>query len=129
MPPLSRPRRLRIISESHSRGAVPVRAGFPSTSNRAIGRGAHLVERDLLDALESGQISNAILDVLPAEPLSENHAFREHPGILIIHQIDGSALAIALGQPPTKMDRFQTHVVRSNHADARGNRPFRSELS
>jgi hypothetical protein len=108
---------------------VPVRTGFPSTTNRAIGRGAHLVGRDILDALESGQISNVILGVLPAEPLPENHAFREHPGILIVHQIDGSALAIALGQRPRKMDRFQTHVVRSNHADARENRPFRSELS
>lgn len=54
-----------------------------------VGRGAHLVESDLLDVLESGQISSAILDVLSAEPLPENHAFWEHPGILITPHIAG----------------------------------------
>jgi len=52
-----------------------------------VGRGAHLVDNDLLDALESGQISSAVLDVVSTEPLPKNHAFWEHPGILITPHI------------------------------------------
>lgn len=46
-------------------------------------RGEHLVEQDLLDALESGQISNATLDVFYKEPLPPEHPFWEHPDILV----------------------------------------------
>jgi glyoxylate/hydroxypyruvate reductase A len=46
-------------------------------------RGGHLVEADLLDALDNGQISAAVLDVFRDEPLPQQHAFWRHPRILI----------------------------------------------
>ncbi|MCR9085412.1 MAG: glyoxylate/hydroxypyruvate reductase A [Rhodobacteraceae bacterium] len=46
-------------------------------------RGAHLVEDDLLAALETGQIAQATLDVFNTEPLPEAHAFWSHPNVLI----------------------------------------------
>jgi glyoxylate/hydroxypyruvate reductase len=48
-----------------------------------LGRGQHLVESDLLDALASGQLSRAILDVFAIEPLPTTHQFWRHPNITV----------------------------------------------
>jgi glyoxylate/hydroxypyruvate reductase A len=47
------------------------------------GRGRHLVEADLLAALESGQLSAAILDVFREEPLPPAHPFWSHPRVVV----------------------------------------------
>jgi len=47
------------------------------------GRGAHLVEADLLAALESGQIGAATLDVFAKEPLPQDHPFWTHPKVMV----------------------------------------------
>ncbi|MBC7582966.1 MAG: glyoxylate/hydroxypyruvate reductase A [Tardiphaga sp.] len=48
-----------------------------------VGRGEHLVEADLLAALDSGQLSGASLDVFVGEPLRRDHPFWSHPGIML----------------------------------------------
>ena len=52
-----------------------------------VARGEHLVESDLLDALESGQLSGACLDVFRTEPLPEDHPFWRHPKIIVTPHI------------------------------------------
>lgn len=52
-----------------------------------VGRGKHLVEQDLLHALDAGQISQAILDVADPEPLPSDHPFWTHPRILLTPHI------------------------------------------
>ncbi|MGB8841197.1 MAG: glyoxylate/hydroxypyruvate reductase A [Aliidongia sp.] len=47
------------------------------------GRGGHLVEADLLAALASGRISDAVLDVFETEPLPHDHPFWQHPRIVV----------------------------------------------
>ncbi len=47
------------------------------------GRGRHLVEEDLIPALESGQLGGATLDVLREEPAPPAHPFWTHPKILL----------------------------------------------
>lgn len=77
------------------------------------GRGAHLDESDLLDALASGQISGALLDVFNTEPLPESHPFWTHPAIIItphvaaqslpgesVNQIVNSILTVERGDVP-----------------------------
>jgi glyoxylate/hydroxypyruvate reductase A len=48
-----------------------------------VGRGQHLVEADLLAALETGHLSRAILDVTDPEPLAADHPFWAHPRVFI----------------------------------------------
>lgn len=51
------------------------------------GRGGHLVMQDLLDALDSGQLSAAMLDVTDPEPLPEDHPLWAHPRVLLTPHI------------------------------------------
>lgn len=48
-----------------------------------VGRGAHLVNDDLLAALSEGQLRGAVLDVCDPEPLPKDHPFWHDPRILI----------------------------------------------
>ncbi|MEE4255340.1 MAG: glyoxylate/hydroxypyruvate reductase A [Desulfuromusa sp.] len=52
-----------------------------------VGRGSHLVENDLLSALDSGQLSGALLDVFREEPLPELHPFWDHSKVSITPHI------------------------------------------
>jgi glyoxylate/hydroxypyruvate reductase A len=56
-----------------SRGAFVVNAG----------RGRHVVDGDLLDALDAGILGGAALDVFREEPLPAGHPFWTHPAILV----------------------------------------------
>jgi glyoxylate/hydroxypyruvate reductase len=51
------------------------------------GRGGHLVEADLIAALDRGQLSGAVLDVFRDEPLPPEHMFWRHPRILVTPHI------------------------------------------
>ncbi len=77
------------------------------------GRGDHLVEKDLLHALDSGQLSGALLDVFATEPLPEQSALWNHQRVLITphlaaptsalesaEQLAGTLKILALGGRP-----------------------------
>jgi glyoxylate/hydroxypyruvate reductase A len=46
-------------------------------------RGAHVVEADLLRALDDGHIRGCLLDAFDPEPLPADHPFRRHPGVIV----------------------------------------------
>jgi glyoxylate/hydroxypyruvate reductase A len=46
-------------------------------------RGGHLVDQDLLDALDRGHLAYATLDVFHQEPLPAEHPFWDHPKVLV----------------------------------------------
>jgi len=58
-----------------------------------IGRGAHLVDRDLIDALDSGQLEGAMLDVFREEPLPDSHPFWRHPKIVVTPHVAAPTIA------------------------------------
>lgn len=52
-----------------------------------VGRGSHLVEEDLVYALDTGQLEGACLDVFEKEPLAENHPFWNRDNVMITPHI------------------------------------------
>lgn len=73
------------------------------------GRGPHLVQQDLLAALDSGQISAAVLDVTDPEPLPQGHPFWQHPRILMTPHIASQT------RPETAID-FVLEVIAAHKA-------------
>ncbi|MBK9575372.1 MAG: glyoxylate/hydroxypyruvate reductase A [Rhodoferax sp.] len=76
-----------------------------------VARGAHLVDEDLLQLLDSGHLAGATLDVFRTEPLPTEHPFWRHPKVLVtphtsartlrdetIAQIAGKIVAMEQGQ-------------------------------
>jgi glyoxylate/hydroxypyruvate reductase A len=52
-----------------------------------LARGAHVVEADLLAALDSGRLGHAVLDVFAVEPLPAGHAFWSHPSVTVLPHV------------------------------------------
>jgi glyoxylate/hydroxypyruvate reductase len=57
-----------------------------------VARGKHLVEADLIAAIDSGQVAGATLDVFHTEPLPAEHAFWKSPKITITPHISAVTL-------------------------------------
>lgn len=72
-----------------------------------VARGAHLVNGDLLEALNSGHLSRAVLDVTDPEPLPPEHPFWAHPRIFITPHV------ASMTQPetaaPILLDNLRRH--------------------
>lgn len=87
-----------------------------------VGRGAQLVEADLLAALDSGQLSGATLDVFSTEPLPENHPFWERSDVVMTpHASAVTALEPALDQIVAKLAAIERGETVSGLVDrARG---------
>src|SRR5215469_14191519 len=71
-----------------------------------LARGAHLVEADLMQALDSGQLAGATLDVFATEPLPSEHPFWRDPRITITPH------ASALTRPETAVARLALNIAR-----------------
>jgi glyoxylate/hydroxypyruvate reductase len=59
----------------------------PGASLVNLARGGHVVESDLLAALERGHLRHAVLDVFALEPLPADHAFWSHPQVTVLPHI------------------------------------------
>ncbi len=81
-----------------------------------VARGRHLVEEDLLAALDCGHLSGALLDVFRQEPLPAEHPFWRHPRITLtphtsartlrresLDQIIAKIGALEAGTPPDSL--------------------------
>lgn len=62
--------------------ALPPGAGIVN-----LARGAHVVDADLLDALDRGHLGHAVLDVFHTEPLPPRHAYWSHPRVSVLPHV------------------------------------------
>jgi glyoxylate/hydroxypyruvate reductase A len=52
-----------------------------------VGRGGHVVDEDLIAALDAGHLEGATLDVFREEPVPQEHPFWSHPKIRIVPHV------------------------------------------
>ncbi|WP_321963248.1 glyoxylate/hydroxypyruvate reductase A [Paraburkholderia sp. J7] len=71
-----------------------------------VGRGPQLDQRALLDALDSGHLHNAILDVVDPEPLPPEHPFWTHPRVRLTPHIASAT------RPETAVDVVLENIRR-----------------
>jgi glyoxylate/hydroxypyruvate reductase A len=71
-----------------------------------VGRGGHLVQEDLLQALKQGQLGHAILDVCEPEPLPPGHPFWTHPRVTLTPHI------ASMTQPETAVEAVIGNIRR-----------------
>lgn len=76
-----------------------------------IGRGAHLVDADLLAAINSGHLGGATLDVFREEPLPAGHPFWLHPRITITPHCAGT------GDPDSAAEVVAENIRRAKRGD------------
>jgi glyoxylate/hydroxypyruvate reductase len=77
-----------------------------------VGRGAHVVEKDLLAALDSRWITHAYLDVFEVEPLPPAHPFWRHPSVTVTPH------AAALTEPRTAFPKIVENIERLRRGEA-----------
>lgn len=71
-----------------------------------VARGAHVVDADLLAALDSGHIAQAYLDVFATEPLPADHPYWAHPNVFVTPHI------AALTEPRTALTMIVDNINR-----------------
>lgn len=85
----------------------------PGASLVNLARGAHVVDADLLDALDSAHLRHAVLDVFHTEPLPPAHPFWAHPRVTVLPHV-------AAQTDP----RSAAHIVARNVRSLREGRPL-----
>ena len=76
-----------------------------------VGRGGHLVEADLLAALEDGRLAGAVLDVTETEPPPADHPFWHHPNILLTPHV------ASMTQPDTAVSAVLDNIGRHRRGE------------
>jgi len=77
-----------------------------------VGRGPHLVDADLLAALDAGHLSRAILDVTDPEPLPSEHPFWTHPRVFVTPHV------ASMTQPETAAPILLDNIRRHRRGEA-----------
>jgi glyoxylate/hydroxypyruvate reductase A len=93
------------ILDARAFAALPEGAALVS-----VGRGPHVVEADLLAALETGRLGGATLDVFQTEPLAPESPFWDHPRVVLTPHV--ASLTI-----PGTASEFVIDNIRRHEAD------------
>jgi glyoxylate/hydroxypyruvate reductase A len=85
----------------------------PGASLVNLARGGHVVDADLLAALDSGHLNRAVLDVFHTEPLPASHPFWSHPKVTVLPHVAAQTDA-----------RSAAHVAAANVRALRAGEPL-----
>jgi glyoxylate/hydroxypyruvate reductase A len=84
-----------------------------------VARGAHVVDADLIAAIDSGHLAGATLDVFRVEPLPQGHAFWNHPKITVTPHTSARTLrSESIAQIATKIGALQRGETVAGRVDA-----------
>lgn len=89
----------------------------PGASLVNLARGGHVVDADLLAALDSGHLRHAVLDVFAAEPLPAEHPFWHHAQVTVLPHVAAqtdprsAALVAADNVHAFRAGRAPSHLV------------------
>ncbi|WP_416221451.1 2-hydroxyacid dehydrogenase [Rhodoferax sp.] len=84
-----------------------------------VARGAHVVDADLLAAIDGGHLAGATLDVFRMEPLPQGHAFWNHPKITITPHTSARTLrSESIAQIAFKIGALQRGEAVAGRVDA-----------
>lgn len=82
------------------------------------GRGGHLREGDVIEALHSGQLRGALLDVFTHEPLPQDHPLWQTPGVTVTpHMASSASFEVIAEQILANIDRLQAGLPLANTVD------------
>lgn len=82
------------------------------------GRGAHMIEADVLAALDSGQLTGALLDVFAEEPLPQSNPLWSHPNVFVTPHIAATTpIRDACAQIVDKIERMERGELVSGMVD------------
>lgn len=85
-----------------------------------LARGGHVVDDDLLAALDNGQIGRAVLDVFNVEPLPTKHPYWLHPRVVVMpHVAAETDPATAVSQVAENLRRLRAGEPILNLVDRR----------
>ena len=76
-----------------------------------VARGGHLIERDLIEALDSGHLSGATLDVFQTEPLPEDNPLWKHPKVTVTPHVG------AISDPRVAAQYVHDRIVRNERGE------------
>lgn len=83
-----------------------------------LARGGHLVQSDLLAAIDNGQVSGALLDVTEPEPLPKGDPLWQHPRVAITPHVAGPTQATeSIKQVATNIERHRKNEPMSGMVD------------
>ncbi|HTQ14405.1 MAG TPA: glyoxylate/hydroxypyruvate reductase A [Rhizomicrobium sp.] len=77
-----------------------------------VARGGHLIEPDLIAALDSGHLSGAVLDVFQTEPLPEDNPLWRHPKVTVTPHVG------AISDPRVAAQYVYDRIKRHTRGDA-----------
>jgi glyoxylate/hydroxypyruvate reductase A len=84
-----------------------------------VARGAHVVDADLLAAIEGGHLAGATLDVFRVEPLPQSHPFWNHPKVTITPHTSARTLrSESIAQIAAKIGALQRGEAVAGRVDA-----------
>lgn len=85
------------------------------------GRGAHMVNSEVIAALDCGQLTGALIDVFPVEPLPDNDPMWTHPNVIVTpHMASSAQVSVIVAQLIDNIGRIQQqrplrHQVDKDH--------------
>jgi glyoxylate/hydroxypyruvate reductase A len=83
-----------------------------------VGRGEHLVEQDLRDALASGHLRGAVLDVFAQEPLPADNPLWDTPGVVVTpHMASMADWGVVAAQIAANVARLRRGEPLANEVD------------